>query len=178
MSKALALAGSSIDFVLPYRAHHPKTEFMRIHAATALQPLHRNGMGAYDSAGMITDALHRKPHEGLATIRDVQARYVEFVENLVQDAKPAAIHAHDWLTIEAGMRAKEITGAPLIVHVHATEFDRAGSSYGNPIVHEIEEQGLLMADRIIAVSEITKGLIVHHYGIPADKSKLYITLLI
>ena len=169
MSKALALAGSSIDFVLPYRAHHPKTEFMRIHAATALQPLHRNGMGAYDSAGMITDALHRKPHEGLATIRDVQARYVEFVENLVQDAKPAAIHAHDWLTIEAGMRAKEITGAPLIVHVHATEFDRAGSSYGNPIVHEIEEQGLLMADRIIAVSEITKGLIVHHYGIPADK---------
>ncbi len=169
MSKALALAGSSIDFVLPYKAHHPKTEFMRIHAATTLQPLHRNGMGAYDSPGSITDALHRKPNENLATIRDVQARYVQFVEELVQTIQPAAIHAHDWLTIEAGMRAKELTGAPLIVHVHATEFDRAGSSYGNPIVHEIEEQGLLMADRIIAVSEITKGLIVHHYGIPADK---------
>lgn len=169
MSKALALAGSSIDFVLPYKAHHPKTAFMRIHAATSLQPLHRNGMGVYDSPNTITDALHRKPSESLATIRDVQARYVEFVENLVEDVKPQAIHAHDWLTIEAGMRAKEITGAPLIVHVHATEFDRAGSSYGNPIVHEIEEQGLLMADRIIAVSEITKSLIVHHYGIPADK---------
>lgn len=169
MSKALAMAGSSIDFVLPYNAHHPKTEFMRIHSATQLQPLHRNGMGAYDTPSTITDALHRKPTDGLTTIRDVQARYVEFVDTLVQATKPDAIHAHDWLTIEAGIRAKEITGAPLIVHVHATEFDRAGNGYGNPIVHEIEEQGLLMADRIIAVSEITKGLIVHRYGIPADK---------
>jgi glycogen synthase len=169
MSKALAMAGSSIDFVLPYKAHHPKTSFMRIHAATTLQPLHRNGMGAYDSPATITDALHRKPSEGLATIRDVQARYVQFVDELVRTSTPDAIHAHDWLTIEAGIRAKQLTNAPLIVHVHATEFDRAGSSYGNPIVHEIEEQGLLMADRIIAVSEITKGLIVHRYGIPARK---------
>ncbi|MES2876733.1 MAG: glycosyltransferase family 4 protein [Patescibacteria group bacterium] len=169
MSKALALAGSSIDFVLPYQAHHPAGEFMKIHAATKLAPLERNGLGAYDSSVAITDALHRKPGEGLSNIRDVQARYVEFVEELVQKNVPDAIHAHDWLTIEAGMRAKEVTGAPLIVHVHATEFDRAGSSRGNPLVHEIEEQGLLMADRIIAVSNITKGLIVQNYNIPADK---------
>lgn len=169
MSKALALAGSSIDFVLPYKAHHPNAEFMRIHAATSLGPLHRNGMGAYDTPEDSSVAPGKRSTGSLATIRDVQARYIQFVEELVQDKKPVAIHAHDWLTIEAGMRAKEITGAPLIVHVHATEFDRAGSSYGNPIVHEIEEAGLLMADRIIAVSEITKGLIVHHYGIPADK---------
>jgi glycosyltransferase involved in cell wall biosynthesis len=55
------------------------------------------------------------------------------------------------------------------VHVHATEFDRAGSEMGNPIVHEIEYQGLMMADRIIAVSNITKSIIVHKYGIPAEK---------
>jgi len=79
-----------------------------------------------------------------------------------------AIHAHDWLTMEAGMIAKQMTGAPLVVHVHATEFDRAGSSFGNPLVHEIEQQGLLMADRIIAVSQITKNIIVHRYGIPAE----------
>lgn len=53
--------------------------------------------------------------------------------------------------------------------MHATEFDRSGQNYGNPIVHEIEEQGLLMADRIIAVSNITKSIIVHRYGIPANK---------
>lgn len=169
MSKALALAGSTIDFVLPYSAHHPGAEFMRIHAATRLEPLHRNGMGAYDPADEIVDALHRKPGEGLTTIRDVQSKYVDFVEELVKDTTPDAIHAHDWLTIEAGLKAKEITGAPLIVHVHATEFDRAGEHYGNPLVHEIEEQGLLMADRIVAVSNITKAIIVHRYKIPADK---------
>ncbi len=169
MSKALALAGSSIDFVLPYSAHHPGTEFMRIHAATTLSPLQRNGLGAYDAPETITDALHRKPNEGLKDIRDVQARYVSFVEKLVQESEPDAIHAHDWLTIEAGIKAKEVTGVPLIVHVHATEFDRSGQYFGNPLVHEIEEQGLLMADRIIAVSNITKSIIVHRYKIPADK---------
>ena len=169
MSKALALAGSSIDFVLPYSAHHPGAEFMNIHAATTLQPLHRNGMGAYESSSIITDALHRKPNEALSTIRDVQAKYVEFVESFVEGNEYDAIHAHDWLTIEAGIAAKNRTGAPLIVHVHATEFDRSGSSYGNPLVHEIEEQGLLMADKIIAVSAITKAIIVQRYGIPSDR---------
>ncbi|MEO7904953.1 MAG: glycosyltransferase family 4 protein, partial [Candidatus Saccharimonadales bacterium] len=102
-------------------------------------------------------------------IRGVQARYVKFVEKLVKTTKPDAIHAHDWLTMEAGMRAKQLTDAPLIVHVHATEFDRSGEVSGNPIVHEIEYQGLMMADRIIAVSAITKAIIVKKYGISADK---------
>ena len=168
MSKALSLAGSTIDFVLPYSAHHPDAEFMRIHAATKLAPLHRNGMGAYDPPS-ITDALHRAPQESLATIRDVQARYGNYVDELLDTYTPDAIHAHDWLTIEAGMLAKQKSGAPLIVHVHATEFDRAGNQNGNPLVHEIEEQGLMMADRIIAVSNITKALIVSKYHIPSDK---------
>lgn len=67
------------------------------------------------------------------------------------------------------MAAKRVSGAPLIAHVHATEFDRAGAKPGNSIIHEIEYQGLMMADRIIAVSQITKALIIQHYGIPADK---------
>ena len=71
--------------------------------------------------------------------------------------------------MEAGIRAKELTNAPLIVHVHATEFDRAGGNQGNPIVHEIEYQGLMVADRILAVSEITRQIIINKYGIPADK---------
>lgn len=67
------------------------------------------------------------------------------------------------------MIAKEVSGAPLIVHVHATEFDRSGEHSGNPLVHEIEQQGLMMADRIIAVSRITKDMIVENYHIPPDK---------
>ncbi len=172
MSKALAAQGASIDFVLPYNAPHPGTEYMAIHAATRLDPVHKFGlMGAYDSkyADVLdfADVDARTPN----TMRAVQKRYVKYIERFVKTHDtPDAIHAHDWLTMEAGMRAKELTDAPLIVHVHATEFDRAGSfAQGNPVVHEIEYQGLMMADRIVAVSHITKEIIVRKYGIPADK---------
>lgn len=167
MSKALALAGATIDFVVPYTAHHPETEFMTVHAATLIGPLNRYGsMGAYDSrhAGQ-----QQSTDDGSTDIRSVQKRYIKFVETMVAKKVPDAIHAHDWLTMEAGVRAKELTGAPLIVHVHATEFDRSGDSAGNQIVHDIEYQGLMMADRIIAVSQFTKNLIVRKYAIPADK---------
>lgn len=166
MSKALAIEGAEIDFIVPYSARHPDTEFMKVYAATPLDPLGRyGGMGAYDSTAV--EDLAAGHH--LTDIRSVQQHYVEFVEKHLKESTPTAIHAHDWLTMEAGIRAKEITGAPLIVHVHATEFDRAGETYGNPLVHEIEYQGLMMADRIIAVSNITKNIIVHRYGIPAEK---------
>lgn len=170
MSKALAIEGASIDFVVPYSAYHPNTEHMTIHAATKLGPLERYGlMGAYDSKYLRQLGLDEIDGGDLKDMRGVQKRYVEFVDQMVRDKTPDAIHAHDWLTMEAGMRAKELTDAPLIVHVHATEFDRSGEHFGNPIVHEIEYQGLMMADRIIAVSNITKNIIVHRYGIPADK---------
>jgi len=169
MSKALADHGAKIDFVLPYSAHHPGTEFMTIHSATDLSPLHRNGMGAYDSKKVLPTPLGKADLKDLEDIRGVQRRYVKFVENLVVSSRPDIIHAHDWLTMEAGMRAKEVSGVPLVVHVHATEFDRSGSGSGNPLVHEIEYQGLLMADRIIAVSNITKRIIMEKYHIPGDK---------
>lgn len=168
MSKALAIQGADIDFVVPYKAQHPGTDFMTVYAATPLDPLHRYGsMGAYDSADVKNSLL--EDVDGLADMRGVQKRYVQFVEQHIATNTPDAIHAHDWLTMEAGMRAKELTGVPLIVHVHATEFDRAGQNMGNPLVHEIEYQGLMMADRIIAVSTITKNMIIQRYGIPADK---------
>lgn len=170
LSKALALQGASIDFVVPYSAHHPDTEFMTIHGATQLDPLEKTGlMGAYDSKYLKSLGMTEGDAADLNDMRGVQKRYIKFVEQLVVKKRPEAIHAHDWLTMEAGIRAKELTGAPLIVHVHATEFDRSGELSGNPLVHEIEYQGLMMADRIIAVSGITKNIIISRYGIPEDK---------
>lgn len=169
MSKALAIQGADIDFVVPYSAVHPGIDYMRIHSATGLNPLQRMGLGAYDSKTVINKTLCKADINDLKDMRGVQKRYVKFVEALAETACPDVIHAHDWLTMEAGMRAKEVTGAPLIVHVHATEFDRCGSNSGNPLVHEIEYQGLMMADRIFAVSNITKSIIMHKYGIPEDK---------
>lgn len=164
MSKALSVQGASIDFVVPYEAEHPEVTFMKIIPAIPQAPPQRYGLNAYDTN--LVDGS--RPNEGM---RAVQQQYVKAVEHLVEtsDTTYDAIHAHDWLTMEAGIRAKELSNVPLIVHVHATEFDRAGSNYGNPLIHEIEEQGLMMADRIIAVSNITKQLIVSRYKIPADK---------
>lgn len=169
LSKSLAMQGASIDFVVPYTASHPQIDFMRIHAVSSLSPLERNELGVYDSSRSVISRDLPDIPGGSKNIRDVQRRYVDFVENFVADSDIDIIHAHDWLTMEAGIRAKELTGKPLIVHVHATEFDRSGELSGNPIVHEIEQTALLMADRIFAVSGITKSIIVHRYGIPADK---------
>jgi glycosyltransferase involved in cell wall biosynthesis len=127
-------------------------------------------MGAY--SGTCTWCSSRTcRHAGAygRTFIEATRRYAESVGRLAKRLKPDVIHAHDWLTIEAGVLAKRVTGRPLVVHVHATEFDRAGGKYGNPLIHEIEYNGLTMADRIIAVSQITKNLIVREYHIPADK---------
>lgn len=169
LSKSLAMQGAEIDFVVPYTAEHPDIDFMSIHAVSSLSPLERNELGVYDSSRTVTSRELPDIPGGSKNIRDIQRRYVSFVENFVQDSEVDVIHAHDWLTMEAGVRAKELTGKPLIVHVHATEFDRSGELSGNPIVHDIEQTALLMADRIFAVSKITKSIIVHRYGIPADK---------
>lgn len=168
MSKALALQGAEIDFVVPYQADHSEIDFMTIHGATEVEPNGHFGLGAYDSAVENGGPSGDVPNNGM-DIRSIQKKYIRFVEDFVIKNPPAVIHAHDWLTAEAGVRAKQVSGVPLVIHVHATEFDRSASESGNPIVHEIEYQGLMMADRIIAVSQNTKNVIVEKYGIPAEK---------
>ena len=78
------------------------------------------------------------------------------------------IHAHDWLTYPAGIAAKQISGKPLVIHVHATDFDRSGGNV-NPKVYEIEKQGMDIADKIITVSNWTRDIVINKYGINPDK---------
>lgn len=78
------------------------------------------------------------------------------------------IHAHDWMTYEAGIKAKEATGKPLVVHIHATEFDRT-CGHPNQYIYDLERKGFHVADKIIAVSQLTKNKVVEHYGIPPEK---------
>lgn len=178
MAKALAEEGADIDFVLPYKAEHLEAEkFMNVIPATDVAPMiDENGdyvaMGAYSGTCIWCgrrDCKHARSY-GKGFVAATH-QYADQVENLVKQRHqdPYIIHAHDWLTMEAGVRAKSATGAPLVVHVHATEFDRAGGHSGNPLIHDIEYFGLQAADRIFAVSQITKDIIVKQYGIPADK---------
>ena len=96
------------------------------------------------------------------------SRYALVAAQIAKNKEHEIIHAHDWLSFPAGIAAKEISGKPLIAHVHATEFDRSGESV-NQTVYDIERAGMEAADHVLAVSQLTKNTIVNKYGIPAHK---------
>lgn len=100
-------------------------------------------------------------------------KYSLIAEIIVRDGEFDLIHAHDWLAYPAGIAAKKISGKPLIIHVHATDFDRSGGSV-NPQVYEIEKQGMDTADHIITVSNLTRNIVISRYGIdPAKVTTVY-----
>jgi glycogen(starch) synthase len=106
-------------------------------------------------------------HYGPNLIAEV-LRYGKVAGVIAENQKFDVIHAHDWMTIFAGLHAKKLSGKPLILHVHALEFDRSGE-HVNQDIYDIERLGMSLADRIIAVSHYTKNLIVSRYGIHPDK---------
>jgi glycosyltransferase involved in cell wall biosynthesis len=96
------------------------------------------------------------------------ARYSEAAEAIARREHFNVIHAHDWMTFLAAIRAKRVSGKPLVVHVHALESDRSGEKV-NPDIFAIEKLGMEAADRVIAVSHYTRNLILEQYGIAPDK---------
>jgi glycogen(starch) synthase len=95
-------------------------------------------------------------------------RYASVAVDLAQDEDFDVIHAHDWMTYSAGVAIAAMTGKPLVVHVHSTEFDRSGE-HVNQVVYDIEREGMEQADRVIAVSHFTRGIVLSRYGIEAGK---------
>lgn len=79
------------------------------------------------------------------------------------------IHAHDWLTYLAGIAAKELTGKPLVVHVHATSYDRGDEKHIDTRVLDIETKGMQAADRVVTVSDLTRNIVVNKYHIDPAK---------
>lgn len=153
----LAEQGADIDFVVPYTADYSNISFMKVLGTSDIHPKEM-----FSTQGIYQSALHEKNNPTVNA-------YTQFVLQLIAENEYDAIHAHDWLTYAAAVEAKKGSGLPLIAHVHATEFDRAGAKSGNSLVHEIEYQGLLMADSIVAVSQNTKDIIVEKYSIPESK---------
>jgi glycogen(starch) synthase len=95
-------------------------------------------------------------------------RYARLVVALCRHERFDVVHAHDWMTYPAGQAIARLTGRPLVVHVHSTEFDRSGENI-NTRVYEIERRGMHAALRVIAVSELTKSICVRRYGVDAGK---------
>ncbi|MDX2117831.1 MAG: glycosyltransferase [Planctomycetota bacterium] len=95
-------------------------------------------------------------------------RYARLVVALAKDEQYDVIHAHDWLTFPAAIALSRVSGKPLVVHLHSTEFDRAGNNV-NQRVYDIERAGMQQADRIITVSQLTKSICVRRYAVPPQK---------
>ena len=139
-------------------------------------------VGPEDFQEMVKENLNTKVQEGSRVfsekfqfsgkyghdLMEEVARYALVGAAIAANSEFDIIHAHDWLTYSAGVAAKKISGKPLVVHMHATEFDRSGENY-NENVYEIERKGMAEADRVITVSNLTRNIVIDRYHIDPDK---------
>ena len=106
-----------------------------------------------------------------ANLMEEVSRYAQVGGTIAMQRKDEfdIIHAHDWLTYLAGIAAKELTGKPLVVHVHATSYDRGDEKHIDTRVLDIETRGMMAADRVVTVSDLTRNIVINKYGIDASK---------
>ncbi len=172
----LLQGGAKVTLVLPIasRDFHPgltihdisQVEPKIFFVESELQPY--EGIDAFAARVDKTTDEHSVPElygPGLAAaVERFTAASVEATKHVHADV----IHCHDWMTYEAGIRAARRRNVPLVMHVHATEMDRT-DFHPNPWIANRERMGLLKADKIIAVSNYTKNILMQHYGIHPDR---------
>ena len=130
---------------------------LRSHIYADFNYLHTNDLGCIEFSGRYPDNLLEEINN-YSIVAGVIARNYEC----------DVIHSHDWLTYPAGIHAKQVTGKPLVIHVHATDFDRSRGNV-NPTVYGIEKNGMDYADHIITVSNLTRKTVIEKYHIHPDK---------
>ena len=130
---------------------------LRDHIYADFNYMGTNDLGCIEFSGCYPDNLLEEINN-YSIMAGVIARTVDF----------DVIHSHDWLTYPAGIHAKQVTGKPLVIHVHATDFDRSRGNV-NPTVFAIEKDGMNNADHIITVSNLTRQTVIEKYGINPDK---------
>jgi glycosyltransferase involved in cell wall biosynthesis len=143
--------------IIPYVSPE---EFERIHSQTELNKI-------AEESNVFAEKYEFAGGYGTSLMEEV-SRYALVASAMAASKDFDLIHAHDWLTYPAGIAAKYVSGKPLVIHVHATEFDRSGENV-NPPVFEMEKKGMEEADKIIAVSNFTRNIIIEKYGIPEEK---------
>ena len=131
---------------------------LRNHIYADFSYRHVNDLGCIEFSGRYPENLLEEINN-YSIVSGVIARALKF----------DVIHSHDWLTYPAGIHAKYVTGKPLVVHVHATDFDRSRGNV-NPQVYGIEKDGMDNADHIICVSDLTRETVISKYH--QDPSKV------
>jgi glycosyltransferase involved in cell wall biosynthesis len=183
LTKGLSNQGIDVTFVMPVAPEGADAEFVNLVGANNFAKnlkLRKIGsiLSPYQSFSSYAEALKHLSSTARtgAGSSDVYGynlyqevyRYSVAAGEIAEEDDFDVIHVHDWMTYQAGMTAKEISGKPLVAHIHATEFDRTG---GNPnqIISNMEQKGLQEADIVIANSNFTKNNVIKHYNINPDK---------
>jgi glycosyltransferase involved in cell wall biosynthesis len=143
--------------IVPYTDPEDYWRLSKSEVASSLKSVQTNVHGKIEFSGKYGNNL----------LQEI-SNYALVANVIAQDNNFDIIHAHDWLAYPAGIAAKEASGKPLVVHVHATDFDRSGGSV-NPTVYDIEKRGMDAADKVITVSNLTRNIVIEKYGIPEDK---------
>ena len=183
LTKGLSHQGIDVTFVMPNAPEGTDSKFVKLVGANNFAKKIKirkisSILSPYQSFSSYDEALkHMKLSAKLKTnSNDIYGqdlytevlRYSLAANEIAEEEQCDVIHVHDWMTYQAGINAKKISGKPLVAHIHATEFDRTG---GNPnqIISHLEYNGLLEADIIIANSNFTKNNVIKHYGINPAK---------
>ena len=124
---------------------------LRDHIYADFSYRHVNDLGCFEFSGRYPDNLLEEINN-YSIVAGVIARAEGY----------DVIHAHDWLTYPAGIHAKTVSGKPLVIHVHATDYDRSRGNV-NPDVYGIEKNGMDHADHIITVSNLTRRTVIEKY---------------
>lgn len=110
-----------------------------------------NDLGCIEFSGRYPDNLMEEINN-YSIVAGVIARTLDF----------DIIHSHDWLTYPAGIHSKTSSGKPMVIHVHATDFDRSRGKV-NPRVYSIEKDGMDHANHILTVSNLTRNIVLDKY---------------
>lgn len=173
LTKGLSKHNVKISFVLP-RKLNAKIDYLKMMCADINVHCINSLLTPYLSSVSYDQRLFAHEGNGIygKTLFEEVERYAQKARLIALMEQHDIIHAHDWLTFKAGVIAKEVSGKPLVVHVHATEFDRTGGNGVNQHVYDIEREGMHKADLVIAVSNYTKNKIMEHYNVPANKIRV------
>ncbi len=133
--------------------------------------VHIDAIEEFIDSPMTPAALSGRAGEYCGDLIGEAGRYAAMVVRLARRERFDVVHAHDWLTYPAGMAVARATGKPLVIHVHATEFDRSGE-HVNQRVYDIERRGMHAATRVICVSEYTRRICEARYGLSRAKSRV------
>ena len=155
LTKGLSRKNVDITLVLPEYPNDIKSDFIKILPASKIKIKKINSIiMPYMTSQSYSEKMKNKANlriYGSSLFEEVN-RYAEAAKKIAMEETFDIIHCHDWMAFKAGINAKIIKNKPLVVHVHATEFDRTGGNGINECVYNIEKEGLHFADKIIAVS--------------------------